>query len=1737
MLIRNSKFKFAASPSTSKAHTGEIAQKLKLSPFAQRLYDGTEVPFRSVPQQTSEVPSTNGTAPHRTPKQAAQRIVKRKTTTIKSPNITRNDQAHSLNSNFEVRIPQYEPSPPSNSYPNGTQTPQNKPPPYQTSYSNGTNISVVLPQASEVVKTEEYIKYPNEPSTPENYTTRKRKRSNTLDDEDTPGQGSIQREKVDESYRSLQKLMQEIFEADDDFEVQDTIDRSGSSYFITLDRDVFSLASDVQAELEKHLSKLLSSVRFADIPVDHLLRLQKLSQGSISAAKDVSLTFQNSWEEIDVEEWVVMLKAAVSGLKSARIALRLMTGGREEKTLYSEDIIMISLQALSNVLNACIIPIVEMRSSGSASKLFKILSVRKKEILSVLSQCNQLLALLKELVAKVELSETVINALEDTVSNLIFVDNAHVEKESILGIQKFDTFRIVAMDVLGQIFLTYPSQRAGIFNEILTSLEKLPVSKQSARQFRLVEGGSIQLVSALIMRLIQTSFNKSDTGRRDRRGRALGPDIDDDSNDANHEESKDAADIVALGSVRDTEDRAIRQSVTSIQELRDVVSPLKDMAWTNAKYVVGFIVDRATNSTKSGDTPFRNLFDLFVQDFVKCLSSMDWPGAEILLFAVMVKMVALAEGEKTPAPAKNMALDVLSEVGAAIALINSQIRMPTGSLEVPDADSELLHHLLHLAEAQLGTNTRPVDLIGWEGPFRGVLESLYQRSVTDTSLRGALGCFIATWASRVVDTYDLIDDDDPDHKKTEAEYGRVAYRLRKMITDNDWIHIEHHPQPLSIPHARLAYHLTLKTSKVCKALERIFIILLNSMRSEQATVRSKGLRSITQMLDTDQTILDRVPAVLRTIEDCSKDSSVQVRETALGLIGKCIELKPSLEGDMIIFILERVSDTGAGVRKRAVRLLKDIYLRNHQKDVRTRIADALIQRVNDRDESVQGLARQVIEEVWMHPHYRRGAAPDDTSVQYRLAMTEQVSLMVKTMQRSKSLMNGLDKAPDATIVFDKVLRSLLSDASKCPDENFRVCQNLVATMFETIIDNSNGESNDAREALELLEIFAKAKPQLFTTQQVQLLPPYLADLSRPARFRCVVNIFRHVFPELSNAPLSLFDKVRRELMLKISRANTPLDETVACLWVISKMLRNSEPLAKTAVSSLKRCSESYEVGNFGDASQQQKLRQLERLLLISGVLGKHCDLEDQIIHFKALPKWKDKKTVSRLMVDTFDPFASPSQPTQLRKAALEAIGMVCQSWPKNFSSPNISARFQEVFNERSPILEGAILESFKEFLLSEEKKSEPGAEVLVGASMDTPATLGVMGGSQHDGVAIEIAQKFLKDIIRIALATYDEHALLATKILITINRQGINHPKESGPALVALETSPNAEIANSAFVEHRSLHEKHETILEKEYMRAVQSAFHYQRDVVKDSHGAIPNPFTSKLHFMMDVLKTSTVKARKRFLQNLCTRIDFDPAKIPNLDVSGMLQDHIDFSRFIIENMAFFEYQSIDELLHTLSAMERMVAGTGTTIAHAVETEIFQVRVEQDSDQMLLDGQELSRPTEASVNPSRLRQLAAASMVLSAVWETRTYLRRAYGLVGLRKDGIKKTAVKDLNKVPVKVQGTTGDKFWDEIANIMSALNSPDSMMHQCKSFVETLNIDRDFKLAADGEDDVLEGRNTTPDGDNDAPTPGSGRGRKRNGTSSTPSRKKRPRSSSRGRSKKTSRSTDSDEDAEGDWE
>ncbi|KOS17431.1 Protein rad9 [Escovopsis weberi] len=1561
------------------------------------------------------------------------------------------------------------------------------------------SFRVELPSSH--IQNDEYIEVPFVPDAPSGLSTRRKSQGDYSQNQEPLGGSLDQRERAEAALQGLDTLITNVFNA---------VGRAlgmepGYDHLVTLTPDnEATLNAATQHKVHGAIARAIELQCFDRIPIESLIRIMKLSDTKLKLVDDLDIRIDDGWDESGLDQWVQQFPELETALKAARTCIRILSGGREDKQIYSESLINRCIKLFKLVIEDIVTPVVELRPS---SAIFKLLLKHKKAMMSLFVCCQKLFAVFAELVTKVELSESVLNTLEYTASKLIFVENAHYEKDSVVGVQKFDGIRSVAMDMLCQIFLIKPAQRQGIIDEILTSLEKLPIGKQSSRQFKLVDGDSIQPVSALLMRLVQASSGKvaaDEDGRASARKKILRDEDQEDGDEESEDELGSAPKKTKAAPSIASEDLAAHQHAVAIQELEAAAAPLQDGSARNASHIINFIVKRAIGSTKSGDTPYRNLLDLFVEDFTTCLDSPDWPSAELLLRLLMLLMVQLFEAGKTAVPAKNMALELLGSMSAAISRLRSHVKRMATSFEGASSD-DLSSYLADLAIHVLEQKSQMEHVLTWTGPYRTTLEYLQSRLSDDPYLSSAVSFLITNWATRVHVCYDSIQEAETER---DQELGRLAYRTRMMIDDRRWLSNQYTFKAVTSAQAKLSYAIILLRSPLCESFGKILNILLSSMASDQATVRSKSLKSVNQVLETDPSILDSDPSVIQLILDCSSDPSTQVRDSALGLLGNCIQMRPHLQMPLTPKIIDRFQDAGVGVRKRAMKLARDIYLRNKNKELRSAIANGLLRRVQDPDEGVRDLARQMIEEVWFAPFYGNNG-----SAQSQTAMTEHVALIIQTV-----------KTGSVTEVLDKVFQTILRPKDKPLEGPFAVCTRLVADMFG-LIDNPESEDGapSGRDALQVLTIFAKAEPKLFNFEQVRLLKPHLASFSgvdELASFRAVNVIYKRVLPQLPTVHHEFLTEKLGAGQLDVKRTNL-----------------------------------------------------LAAYSIIVGSVGKHCDLDQQIAVFKArFPQWKGD-SVPRLIVDILSPFTSPNQSLDARKASLEAIGLVCQSWPRNYVLAKVYTAFQQVLQEHVPILETMILRSFKEFLLTEEKRSEMSAE---SAADGKKRELTVMGGTNFDDVASATTQRFLPAITRIAVGSQDEHAFLAMEVLGSINRQGLTHPKETGVTLITLETSANRKIAELAFSEHRSLHEKHETVLEREYVKAVQSAFNYQRDVVRDARGATTEPFQSKLHLMMEVLKISKMKSRQRFLEKLCGQVDFDWTK---LDLSGEIPPHVTFSRFIVENVAFLDYQTVGEVQTTVNTVEKIFTATGAAVAQAIESELFNVRLdteqgpEQDQAMMAMtptlqlaletaaaqnqaEGQltteemALRAPGEAPtaaaaaatmaipVEPQRLRQFAASAMILLLLWEVRTHLRRLYGMGASRHDSKAKALAKDLSKTPVKVQGIHGDKFWEEVASHMNGFESEAKMVQQCKAFVELMNVDKEFKVQDDEDVEMeLEAGLSASDGEEDEEV--TERGRKRKSTGSLGGRKKRPRSSSqprkRGRPRKQPAAAEPADDGEDD--
>lgn len=619
--------------------------------------------------------------------------------------------------------------------------------------------------------------------------SRKRKRSHSdAEDEERLASGVDQRAKAESLLKGLQGLMNSIFEAEDNLS-PDTSDRvvdKNSKMWMTssLDGDSPCLATAVQMKLENSIQRVISAGRFGEIPVDDLARLQKICESSLKQAESTDVMVKEDDSQQATDEWLGIVGVVDNGLKTAKTVLRIMVGGREEKQIYSEDLLAGVLTVLKNLIESTVNPMIEMRSTGEKPTIFKMALAHRKVLAGLLHEITSVFTLLSKLLALEEVTEGTITTMEFIAVSVIFIENASTEKDSVFGVQKVERFRVAAMDVLAKIFARYPDQRTFIFDEILTSLEKLPVNRQSARQFKLVEGKNIQLVSALIMRLVQTSGTYQ--GRKRKQGLVTDED----------------GEVVLEKDVEDMQEEAVEGAegvdrMGAVDRLHLMSSPLLDSAQKNAAYVVNFLVQRAMKSTKTGDQPYRVLMDIFTEDFIAVLGSPEWPGAEMLLRSILGSMCTIVDGDKQTAPAKSMALDLLGLMGSAICDVVVHLRESHRNRESlgDSADGHIVALTENCLENSIGgtgggnvPTSIEEELIDWEGPFRYALEHLLQMTSQDGSLQSACGYYLTVWSERICTLFDKVGDgDDDDEEGMREELARIAGNLKRITLDKSWI--------------------------------------------------------------------------------------------------------------------------------------------------------------------------------------------------------------------------------------------------------------------------------------------------------------------------------------------------------------------------------------------------------------------------------------------------------------------------------------------------------------------------------------------------------------------------------------------------------------------------------------------------------------------------------------------------------------------------------------------------------------------------------------------------------------------------------------------------------------------------------------------------------------------------------------------------------------------------------------
>jgi cohesin loading factor subunit SCC2 len=671
----------------------------------------------------------------------------------------------------------------------------------------------------------------------------------------------------------LQTLLDEIFAADNVFDP----DAVNANHLLTVaetdDGRVPMLNLTTQQKLDGAVINVVKCSRLDDIQVEELVRVQKLNERAVSAASGQQLEIGDGWSQDDVQFWLLKMEQADAGLLAARTLLRIMTAGRQEKELQSEDHVRTVLDLLKTVVDTAIISIVEERSfvgekvrggdKPQNNPKFVLATNHRPHFKALSSAVTKCFRLLAQLLARVDVDESAISTIVYMCKSLIFAENAATDKESVLGIQPFESTRKHAMDVLGRIFTRYPDQRQFVIDEVLTSLEKLPATKQSARQYRLPDGKSIQLVSALLMRLVQTSATWNSNALR---LRSQAEDDDDDDADGSEDELNRDSDAESRRGSSSFRDRGAPRDLASL------VKPLYDAALNDASYIVRTLIKRASMTAKNSDEPYRKLMDIFTEDFLNVLGSSDWPAAELLLRVMLSNFIALAEDPKKPVPARNLGLELMATMASGIRALQMQTRNASRNVDTQESPfSDAMIKKFRIAEAS-GTDLDVNDLLCFDGPYRFAFCYLRERdNGNDAQLQTAQSFLLVQWANQLCSaragSVDSESSEGPDYTRD------LKSKLRNTIIDPDWVPTNDDFTVPSTTTGKFASLLITTNLTFCKAFPRLFSALVNSLADEHTQVKARGIKSILTVVESDPDVLAKNNNLLSRIVNCMDDKA------------------------------------------------------------------------------------------------------------------------------------------------------------------------------------------------------------------------------------------------------------------------------------------------------------------------------------------------------------------------------------------------------------------------------------------------------------------------------------------------------------------------------------------------------------------------------------------------------------------------------------------------------------------------------------------------------------------------------------------------------------------------------------------------------------------------------------------------------------------------------------------------
>ncbi|XP_025832337.1 nipped-B-like protein A [Agrilus planipennis] len=1286
-------------------------------------------------------------------------------------------------------------------------------------------------------------------------------------------------------------------------------------------QDEYLLNRVTMKELVTEAAKLKNLGATEMIPTDKLVRLLNVMELNIRGGDRVSPITDEDNESIR-QLWMETTMDRVMGAADAcLVSLYLMTSSNMPKRVYLEDVIDRVVLYIKYQLHNTIFPSFDstyrLDNKKKDGRRKKNAQVSEKSILVLYNKMSELINLLAELLSIQVLTDTSVLHASSMGVSPFFVENV-------------SELQLACLKLVTTIFTRYEKHRRLLLDDILASIARLPSTKRSLRTYRLSGDEHIQMLTALVLQLIQC--------------------------------------VVALPENITKPDK---QSENSHPVDQDVLICNKyEKATTTAGTFLAVFLSKC--GSKSEDIDYRPLFENFVQDLLATVNKPEWPATELLLSLLGKMLVKNFSNKGTDMSLRVASLDYLGVVAARLRRdsIVSNCKVDTIDQMIRDIK---LEESKDSDEALLKKKKEKLDIEEDRLRFlQGVLlDFLAVSGQTDEAHRHARHFYIAQWykdatneKSRVVSEKtnakenhrsrsrkginDVDNSDSEDNEardiSTDQEHAekfrmledRKKFLINKIRPFQEKIssgnRVKVFETYIDYSSAELIAQYLASKRYFSQSFDQYLKAILIVLKETSIAIRTKAMKCLASIVEADPSVLGRHDMQMG-VNHSFLDHATSVREAAVDLVGKFVLSRPELISKYYEMLSARILDTGVSVRKRVIKILKDICIECPDFPKIPEICVKMIRRVND-EEGIRKLVMEVFQNMWFTP-------------------TKDSSLLRKVMNITDVVASAKDIGLEW---FEQLLISLFKpkedkdDSTKIPTEPSRTlilaCTQIVDCLIENVIrleetHNSSGSSQRLVACMTTLYLFAKIRPQLLV-KHASTLQPYLSlKCQSQGDIQIVSNVARMlelVVPLMEHPSETFLAQLEEDSMKLILYHGRPVVAScLSCLGsVVNNVTRNFKLIRdcfKRFYDCLKVCKTYFENGNSGYILENVKHRQyFRRALYTVGLLLRHFDFKDPEVIGDFPPDIKDQ-VFQTLM------YFLQQEDTDLQAYTLNAIGSICIRHYEFMLENELKTFYHRMLtSEDAPlIMKSEVLVNIEMYLIEEERRMIQ--QDMEWSKRSKQENLKEMGDISS-GMASTVIQLYLKEILQSYLHSNLQVRQPALRVIQLILQQGLVHPVQIVPYLICMSTDCEKVVSHSADKQLLEIEKKYPGFIHTKSSLGIRLSYQLQKilqaeKIVRGFKIKEKGEYPTGLNgYLYSILRNSR-QQRRALILNILKQFD------------EQVHTTLSYMLYLADNLAYFPYQVQDEPLFIIHHIDIMISVSGTNLLQSFREGLIMTDAQQ----------------------------------------------------------------------------------------------------------------------------------------------------------------------------------------------